>query len=222
MPPDPPDPGPAGPPKAGGKKVMGMDRTTLIIVAVALAVGIGWYILKSRKAAAAANTAATPAPTTGQCTDANGNPTPCEQMAGIDYSGQLSVLQTEIESMLAAQGHDTDKTPADKDTDTDKGGGTGTKTKRPVAPKGLHATRVTATSITAAWDKTASADGYNLRVTYQQPNGPAKMVKQVHTGGTSAAISGLHRAHTYGVHVLATSHAGNSPETSIVVKTPVA
>jgi hypothetical protein len=93
------------PPKGGGAKLFGMNRNTVIIIGVATLAGVGYYIWKSRKAAT--TTAANPnqqTGTTGECTDANGNPTPCEDMAGVDYSGQLSVLQTEIESLLAQQG----------------------------------------------------------------------------------------------------------------------
>lgn len=95
--------GTPGPP-SGGPKILGMNRTTLIIVGVAAAAGVAWYLYKSRGSAATTANPNQQTGTTGECTDANGNPTPCEDMAGVDYAGQLSVLQTELESLLAQQG----------------------------------------------------------------------------------------------------------------------
>jgi hypothetical protein len=99
-------------PKGSGAKLFGLNRNTVIIVGLATLAGVAYYIWKSRKdAAATASTSSTqPGGTTGECMDANGNPTPCEDMAGVDYSGQLSVLQTELESVLAGQGTGTTTT----------------------------------------------------------------------------------------------------------------
>jgi hypothetical protein len=100
--------GAAPPPSSsgGGKKTGGLTRNQWIIVAL---VGVGavawfwWKRSKSASSAASTSAAGTQGAATGGCTDASGNPTPCEEMAGIDYSGQLSTMQTELESILAAE-----------------------------------------------------------------------------------------------------------------------
>lgn len=122
--------------KGKGAKLFGMDRTTVIVVGLATMAGLAYYIWKSRKSAGqqAANPNAQTG-MTGECTDANGNPTPCEDMAGVDYAGQLSVLQTEMESLLAGQG-------------TQAGGGTTTTTTPPPPPAPTQVQRYPAVSFT--------------------------------------------------------------------------
>lgn len=84
-------------PSGGGGKILGM-RPVVFYLAVggtAVAAGLFYYWQKNRKAQAAAATAATStASTTGS----------------VDYSGELSVLQTELEALLAQQGQGTTTT----------------------------------------------------------------------------------------------------------------
>jgi hypothetical protein len=95
---------PPGSSSSGGKKTLGLTRSQWLIGAAVFIGALAWFWYRSRSKASSgtASTASTAAPATGECTDANGNPTPCEEMAGIDYSGQLSTIQTELESVLAA------------------------------------------------------------------------------------------------------------------------
>ena len=88
MPPAPPASGPPG-------KGLKVSRTTLIIIGVVAAAGIG-YLLWKRHQAAAAGTTAAASPGTGcppgTTDDGNGN---CIQDSA-DSSGQIGTLQTEI------------------------------------------------------------------------------------------------------------------------------
>lgn len=205
---------PAGHAPAGGRHGTGLpvSKTTLAIGGTAVVVGVGWYWYKSRKSssAAAAGSASSAGTLTGECSDANGNPTPCEDMAGVDYSGQLSVLQTELESIAAAGGTGA-ATGAASSTGT-----TTTTTAVPATPAGFHTTKVATTSVGLAWTAVTGATGYVIRVTYQ-----SQLAKQFTAGNsTSYTVSGLTPDHTYGFHVIATNTAGWSPEASISQKTP--
>ena len=97
------------PPGGGGKKILGMrPRTFYIMMGAAIIGGLGYAWYKNYKAGKAA--AAAPPATTASGT---GN---------TDYSGALSTLQTELESVLAGQGG----TTATGTTTTTTGTGTGT------------------------------------------------------------------------------------------------
>jgi hypothetical protein len=89
----------AGGGKAKPKAIMGMPPI-VFYGAVAGVAALAWMVYRSRKASAASASSGQGA-STGSCTDANGNPTPCEELAGVDYSGQLSTEQTELEALLA-------------------------------------------------------------------------------------------------------------------------
>ncbi len=82
-------PAPSG---GGGKKIFGLPRNVVIIGAVTFLGALGYIIWKRSQAKAAATTTA--AANTASTT-ANSN---------IDYSGELSVIQTELEALLAQQG----------------------------------------------------------------------------------------------------------------------
>lgn len=199
---------PGGPPK-----LLGMNRTTVYIIGAAAVAGLGWYLYQRHKAASS-TAAGTQTGTTGECTDANGNPTPCEDMAGVDYSGQLSVMQTELESLAASEGNEaTPTTPAPTTTTT-----TPPKTT-PAAP--TQASRYNAPA-TATLSK---VNGTTLQCTFTMGNQPqpapssatvalyqqnGKLVGQQtvsipdETGGRSGCtFSGLHASWCYHANVWA-------------------
>lgn len=95
-----------GPPErpGGGKKIAGMDRRTAAFVGLALAAGVIWYIVKSRKSSAAGSTAADSGSSGGSIIgyDANGNPI-YSGGAGLpaDFSGEISTLQSEFGSLAS-------------------------------------------------------------------------------------------------------------------------
>ena len=97
------------------------------------------------------------------------------------------------------------------------GPGAGTTPPKAAAPPpvaGLHATSVSATAIGLAWNASAGAKQYQVRVTYQS------QVTQTHmVTGTSYTVTGLTADHTYGLHVVAISGASWAPEASISVQT---
>jgi len=103
--------------KAPAKKYAGLTRNQWLIVG-ALAVGALVYIVWKKRSQSSA--AAPASSTASECTDANGNSVPCDQS---DYSGQLSALQTELESLLAAEGQ---SAAAGGTTTTSTGGTTST------------------------------------------------------------------------------------------------
>lgn len=89
-------------------------------------------------------------------------------------------------------------------------------TKPPAEPVNVHATAVTSTSVTLAWNASAGAASYRIRVTYQ-----GTVVKQVTAAGTSVTVSGLTPNHTYTFHVAAVNSLGTSAETNgPTVQTP--
>ena len=209
----------ARPPRGSEPKILGMPRTAVLVGAAVFIGAVVWFLMKRRSSSAAA-----PAAAPGECTDASGQPVPCAEGGGIDYSGQLSTIQTELESLLAAGG-----VPATggggqiQPGGTDShgpptiggGGGTTTTVRAPAAPGGLRASKVTPSSVTLAWTPSAGATSYIVRVTYQ-----SKLVKEQAAGqATTATVSGLGADHTYGLHVIAENSAGRSPESSISVKT---
>jgi len=106
---------PRTPAKGSSGKILGMKPLTAAIVGGAvLLVGIGIYLYKQHQAAAAASTADTD--TNGDCTDSQGNTVPCPGENSTDDSGELSVLQTELESVLANQAASTGTTTTSTST----------------------------------------------------------------------------------------------------------
>ena len=79
---------------------------------------------------------------------------------------------------------------------------------------GLRATGKGATNIGLAWNPSAGAQQYQVRVTYQD-----KVVKTAMTNKTSYNVTGLSPNRTYGLHVVAINGNQWAPETSIVEKT---
>jgi len=179
---------------------------------VALAAVIGYMLWRRRQSSktASASSASASSSTTGAY--------------GVDYGGELSVLQSELEDLLAAEGQEppagtgtgtgTGKAPAGNPPSGTPGGGTATGTiptkAKPGIPTGVHATKTTSTAVTLAWNKAPNATSYRVRATYQ-----GKLVGSEHTvNGTSATISGLHPDHTYTFHIAAVGSGGSSAETN--------
>lgn len=195
----------------GGGKVLGLKPRTAIIVGGGVLVAAVIYMLWKRKQSATTTSSASASSSTS---------------TGIDYGGELSVIQSELEDVMAAEGQESSSgTGTGTTTGTGTGtssGGTGTttgtatktttpaKTAAPAMPGNVHATKTTANSVTLAWDKAANAATYRVRVTYQ-----GKLVGAPHVvAGTSATISGLGADHTYTFHVASIGPGGTSAETN--------
>lgn len=225
-----------------GAKYAGLTRNQWIIVGAVFVVVAGVIIWRRHAAAAASPASTSSSSGSGECTDASGNSVPCDQ---ADLSGELSALQTELETLMANEGQ---AGGAGGGTVTVPGGGTGTGTgtgsssgtgtgtgtsssgsssgtgtttitgAKKVAPTqvgGVRSTKVTPTSVTIAWNANPNATSYRIRVTYQ-----GQLVKQQAAAGTTATISGLTPDHTYGFHVAGVNSAGTGPEGNYDVKTP--
>lgn len=210
-----------GVPSGGsGGRIFGLPRRTVLIGGgVVLAASLGYLLWKRRQAAAgsAAKSASASSSTTGSY--------------GVDYGGELSVLQSELEDLLAAEGQEPSSTGSSTGGGTGSGTGGGTApvgnppsgtpggktvtgtipTKaKPGVPTGVHPVKTGKDSVTLAWNKAPNATSYRVRVTYQ-----GKLVGSEHTvNGTSATISGLHADHTYTFHVAAVGPGGTSAETN--------
>lgn len=99
------------PPAGGGKKIMGMKPLTFYLaMGGAVVAGIAFYIYKRNQASSSSSPAATAG---APCTDASGNSgtydssgncIATENTTSGDNAGELSVLQAELESLLAQQG----------------------------------------------------------------------------------------------------------------------
>lgn len=82
-------------------------------------------------------------------------------------------------------------------------------------PANIHATKVTPSSITVAWDKVTGATGYSGHVTYQEPkSGKSGVMGSKSTSGTSMTFSGLGADHTYTVHIATRNSAGLGAESN--------
>lgn len=242
MPPGPEAPTAAAAPARGGRgsgQIFGMDKRTVYIGGAVFVVVLVYLVWRNKKQQA---TSGSNAPS--ECTDSQGNPVPCTEAGGIDYSGQLSAIQTELESLAAAQGGagsgggssgtggwdwgsggggSTTGTTGTGQTGSgggatggtaSSGGGGAPKQGPPPAPGGVHATAVSASSVTLAWNKVAGATSYRVRVTYQ-----SQLVKQTVTPATTVVVSGLGADHTYGFHVASENAAGTGPEGDTDIKT---
>jgi hypothetical protein len=202
-----------------GKKVLGMNRQTVVIFGVAL-VGAMAFLLWKRGRASSSTAAASGTQTgaTGECTDANGNPTPCEDMAGIDYSGQLSTIQTEVETI------------ASQDTSgTGTGTGTGTTTTAPTQVNQYPSVPFTAkknnaTSIIVSFKALTSPTPVPQSYTVEawQLNGKVASVQTLtapdSTGGTgNVTINGLTPKFCYNIRVWANGGKVAPPGTTTKV-----
>jgi hypothetical protein len=206
-------PAPPAAKKSGGK-ILGMKSSTfLIVLGGAALLGIGWYLWKQHEAAKTVTSAST-------VTSA--------ETGATDYAGELSVIQTELESLLAAQANSGSGTGTGTSTGTSTktttSTGTTTKTstkttapaKVPAMPANVKASKTTTTTTTLTWTASPGATSYNIRVTYQD-----KLVRSGTASGTSRVVNGLSPDHTYTMHVAACNSAGCSSETNgPTVKTP--
>lgn len=203
----PPRPGPAG----SQSKLFGMNRTTVIVAAAAFigAVAWFWWKRKGQQQSSASGTGVS----TGSCTDANGNPVPCTQMAGIDYSGQLSTVQTELESISAAEANEPVPPPGPQGPQG-PAGPAGTATVQQVAqysaPGGVRAMKQAPGVMAVVWNlggqPQPNPTSYTIAV--YQLNGKLAAQQTVsvpdQTGGTSGAtVSGLHTGWCYHANVWA-------------------
>jgi hypothetical protein len=203
-------PAPPAAKKSGGK-ILGMKSSTfLIVLGGAAALGVIWYLWKQHEAAKTVTSAST-------VTSA--------ETGATDYAGELSVIQTELESLLAAQANSGTGTSTGTSTKTTTSTGTTTKTstkttaptaKVPAMPANVKASKTTTTTTTLTWTASPGATSYNIRVTYQD-----KLVRSGTASGTSRVVNGLSPDHTYTMHVAACNSAGCSSETNgPTVKTP--
>lgn len=213
MPPSPAVDTPAPPSPERPSRVTGSSRTTWYVLGGAFVVALGllWWRHHQQSAASSSATATGQGAATGSCTDANGNPVPCEEMAGIDYSGQLSTMQTELESLLAAEGSSTGTT-----TPPPSSGGTTTTTTAPTqaqtykAPGSVKASKIGAGSMRVTWSLAGqpSPAPASYTIAAYQLNGKLAAEQTIsvpdQTAGTSGGtISGLHSGWCYNVHVWA-------------------
>jgi cytoskeletal protein RodZ len=218
-------PAPAG----GGRKILGLKPKTAMIAGGAILLGaIAYFYWRSKQAAKNAPTSAS----------ASASASSYANQAQLDALQQeLNELLTSSASVSAGSGGGaatgtgtgtntgTGTTTAPGPPGVQPGGPIQTTTPPattttappapaskagpPPMPSGVHATKVTATSITIAWTRSAGATFYPIRVTYQ-----GKLVRSSGTAGTTATIFGLTPDHTYTVHVKAQGPGGVSSETN--------
>lgn len=94
----------------------------------------------------------------------------------------------------------------------------------PHTPTHLRAYDYTDTTISIAWDQMALATSYEVRLTYQQPDGSFRLLRVFpQTTECNYVIPGLQGSQTYGCHVVAINAYANEvgwpPEASIVQRT---
>jgi cytoskeletal protein RodZ len=196
-------------PSGGGGKVLGLKpRTAIIAGGGILLLAVGYFLWKKHQAAA------TPATQSASASSST---------SGIDYGGELSVIQSELEDVLAAEGQSSSSTGTSSTTGTGTSStgtsstgtsstGTATTTAAktaPPMPTGVHATAETATTVSLAWSPSAGATSYQIRVTYQ-----GKLVTSGTASGTTRVVNGLSPNRTYTFHIKACNSAGCSSETN--------
>lgn len=202
--------------RPAGKKYAGLTRGQWIATGVVFAVVVGVIIWRRHAASSASSSTGTTA-SSSECTDSTGASVPCDQ---ADNSGDLSALQTELESLLAAEGQsgasgggggvipvDTGTSPSGTDSGTSSSSGTSatpttstgstataTAAKKAGAISNLQASGETKTSAKISWNAaTGATGGYAYRVT--EMNGT--LVKSATTKATSVTLSGLHPGWEY-------------------------
>lgn len=217
-------------PAPGGRRILGLPPRVALIGGAVILAAVGYLLWKRRQASSAGSAAATSA----------------SAATGTDYGGELSTIQSELESLLAAEGNEPGGTSGGGGGTTTTGGpgsqpcpggfrwdpvqgkcvpglgegpvpssgsgsgGGGGGKKAPGTPTGVHATKVTPSAVTLAWNKAPNATSYRLRATYQ-----GRLVGSQQTvNGTAATVSGLHPDHTYTMHVAAVGPGGTSGETN--------
>jgi hypothetical protein len=198
---------PAAP--SGGKKILGMDRRVVIVLGLAAAGGIAYFLWKRHKQGAAASAATTSTAATTTYT--------------TDSTNSIAALQTEIEDLqqaLASKG--TSGTTAT--TGSTSGGTTsttgGTSGSKPGAPRAVRIKSKTASSFTVTWQGPvvkAKVSSYVVEITHQ-----GKHVASGTRDGSSdhqLTVGGLKGGTSYGVRVAAVNSAGQGPWSSVVYGT---
>lgn len=188
-------------------------------------IGIGgaavWYFYKSRQANAAASSGTTGQ--SGNCTDTNGNSVPCDQ---VDYGGQIATLQTELQDLQqgeAGEGTPATTTGTPPPQQVDQGPVPPPSTAPKPVPKpgvpgpvaNLRASKVTRTSVTLTWDRTAGATLYYVQLTYQSKTIAARTVAT-----TSATFMGIRPDSSMHGHVSARNASGQGPTAQVAFHTP--
>jgi hypothetical protein len=216
-------------PAAGEKKILGMKpRTALISGGVILAAAIAWFWWKGRQSSPSSSATSSSASAsaysnagqldaiqeeldellsqegssagsgTGSSTTGTGSAAGSGSSSG--GSGTTTTTPPPATTTTTAPPPKTTTTPPPKTTAKPK----------PAMPSGVRETKVTASSVTLTWAKTANATSYRVRVTYQ-----GKLVGAPHlTTGTSVTVSGLGANRTYTFHVAAIGPGGTSSETN--------
>ena len=230
---------PAAPKGAAGKKYAGLTKQQWYIAGGVFVAALIYIVWRNKKNAAAASQGQAAANQgSNECTDANGNPVDCNQAFAqelADLANAMDQLQAQgggaggsgvtgtVGTVPATTPTTTTGAPATTQpagTPTTSSGGTATKAPPaakpgpPPTPGNVHATAVTKSSITVAWNKVTGATSYRIRVTYQ-----SKLVSQQSSASTTATISGLGADHTYGIHVASVGPGGTGPEGNVDIKT---
>lgn len=168
-------------------KILGLQpRTAAIAGGGILAAAVGYFWWRNRQSSSAP-AAASGTGTTG-CTDSTGASVPCPDASGIDYSGELSVIQSELESLLAAEGQS-------GSSSSGTGTGTTTVTGTVTVPKVTGMTATAAVAALKAAGLVAGSEGKNggaATVNSQTPGAGAKVAagSTVDLGLAQDAIKG--------------------------------
>ena len=191
-------------------KILGMQPRTAAIAIGGSALVAGGY-LWWRKRQQGTQPAAAATASTG-CTDGSGNSVPCPDGSSTDVQGELSVVQTELESLLSAEGTEAGTTTTATSTSTSTG--------PPGAPTGLTITSITQSGFKATWHAPAKTAKGAVAVsyTYDIEQG-GKLIKSATTPALGVAATGLKRNTAYTFFVRACNHPGCSPSVSAPVKT---
>lgn len=226
MPPS-PEAVPAGPAKSPQRPgPLGLTKTQWWITGGVFVAVILYMLYRRGKQAQQGQANAQPSP--GECTDANGNVVPCAEAQGIDYSGQLSAMQTELESLLAAESIEPAPVPGPPGPTGPTGpkgnpGGTSAppQVNRYNAPRNVTLAKLSPSSIRVSWSLagqpspppasyTIAVNQLNGRLVYQQTTNVPDQ-----TGGTSSAtVNGLHSGWCYNVRVWANGGKVAPPNTT--------
>ena len=216
--------------KPAGPKIAGIDRRTATIFGVALLGGVAYFLYKRKSSSSTAANASSGTP----CTDSAGNAGTYDASgncvattaagAGVDYSGQLSVIQTELETMMAAQSGDTapDTTGTTTPPPSGNPGGPPTGTTTTLAtPKALSVTKLNRAGNQAsaqfAWDAVTGATNYTCTV-YLGSNNKA-VTGPFMTNGPLANAGNLKPQTSYRVCVNANASGTAGPKSCMYFRT---
>ena len=215
-------------PAPGGRKILGLSpRTALIVLGVAVAGAAAYLLWRRHQSSSTASTATSSTASGGY---------------GIDYGGELSTIQSELEDLLAASGQPAGGGSGTGVTTPAPGQGSGgsgvgnVDTKPPgvgsagegtvpgssggsvgtqTKPKPAMPLAVHATKTTANSVTIAWTKAANATSYRVRATYQGKLVGSQQTvNGTSATISGLHPDHTYTFHVASIGPGGTSAETN--------